>query len=323
MAHIRAEPFGPEHLDAAAGLLAESHRQLRQAWPALNPAYEQPDEARQLVATLAAQEAASGAIASLDDRPLAFVLGAPRPDPTWGANVWMEDCGTAGSDPEAMRTAYALAAQRWFDEGLTSHYVVVPATDPDAIDAWFSLSFGLQHVHALREPTLTDQWPTSAHGVTVRRAERRDVAALAELDRILPSHGARAPVFAPVPIPSFEESLAEVEQDIDDSRYATFVAEHEGRVVATATGCSLELSRGNTRMMRPVSAGFLAHAAVLPEARGVGAGRAVAEAVLNWSRQEGYEWIATDWRSTNLEANRTWRSMGFGPTFLRLHRAIT
>jgi GNAT superfamily N-acetyltransferase len=62
--------------------------------------------------------------------------------------------------------------------------------------------------------------------------------------------------------------------------------------------------------------------AVLPEARGRGAGRALGEAILAWSRDAGYPSVATDWRSTNLEADRAWRNLGFRPSFRRLHRAI-
>ena len=74
--------------------------------------------------------------------------------------------------------------------------------------------------------------------------------------------------------------------------------------------------------MRPRSCGFLGFASVLPEARGIGAGRALGETVMCWSRDEGYEWVATDWRSTNLAANRSWTALGFKPSFHRLHRAI-
>lgn len=70
--------------------------------------------------------------------------------------------------------------------------------------------------------------------------------------------------------------------------------------------------------MRPVSAGFLAYAAVAPDARGLGAGRTLGDACLVWARDNGYEWVAVDWRSTNLEADRTWRAAGFRPTFYRL-----
>ena len=73
---------------------------------------------------------------------------------------------------------------------------------------------------------------------------------------------------------------------------------------------------------RPASAGFLGYAAVLPEARGAGAGKALGEAVLVWARDAGYPVIATDWRSTNLEADRSWRGLGFRPTFRRMHRFV-
>jgi len=67
---------------------------------------------------------------------------------------------------------------------------------------------------------------------------------------------------------------------------------------------------------------FLGYAAVLPEARGLGAGKALGETVLGWARDAGYAVIATDWRSTNLQADRSWRGLGFRPTFRRLHRYV-
>ena len=59
-----------------------------------------------------------------------------------------------------------------------------------------------------------------------------------------------------------------------------------------------------------------------PRRAALGRGRSLGQAVLAWSRDEGYEWVAADWRSTNLEANRTWSAMGFEPSYHRLHRAI-
>ena len=86
--------------------------------------------------------------------------------------------------------------------------------------------------------------------------------------------------------------------------------------------CSLEKSAGSIGLSRPDNAGYLAYAAVLPAARGLGTGRALGDAVLAWSRDQGYRSVATDWRSANIEADRAWRGMGFRPTFRRLHRLI-
>jgi len=316
------EPFTDRHLEAAARLLAERHDRQRREWPALDPTWEQPGRARELVSGLFDQDGASGALASADGLAVAFVLGVRRSDDIWGPNVWVEDAGNAGFDPEALRESYALAARMWVEEGRTRHYAVVPATDGPMIDAWFSLSFGLQHVHALRSAPPADFRPGGMPNMEVRSPTRADLPAMAELDLVLPRHQAGSAVFSRQAVPSQDETLAELDAGFDDPRFATFVAEQNGRVVATAVGCALELSSTNTTMMRPPSAGFLGYAAVLPDARGLGAGRAVAEAVMAWSRDEGYEWVATDWRSTNLEANRSWRALGFQPTFLRLHRAI-
>jgi len=322
MAGYEVHEFTADALDDAARLLAERHRRHRLSMPALNPIYEQPSAARLEIAQLLGREEASGIIVTSGGAAIAYVLGAPRPDSGWGPNVWVEDAGSAANDGEALREAYAAAAARWVDAGRTSHFVNVPATDQLLHDAWFSLSFGLQHIHALREPVATDFAPSLSAGLVIRRAEKRDIPALAELGLVVPRHVARSPVFSTIHVPTLDEVAAEAEEELDDPRYAEFVAVHGERVIGSAIGCTLEMSSGNTRVIRPVSAGFLAHAAVLSDARGLGAGRALGEAVMAWSRDEGYEWVATDWRSTNLEAHRTWTGLGFGPSYHRLHRAI-
>jgi GNAT superfamily N-acetyltransferase len=81
----------------------------------------------------------------------------------------------------------------------------------------------------------------------------------------------------------------------------------------------VQLPRGLTL---PENAGFLGFAAVFPDARGVGAGRALGEAVLQWCRTEQHSCVATDWRETNLLSSRAWPALGFRPTFLRLHRLL-
>ena len=93
-------------------------------------------------------------------------------------------------------------------------------------------------------------------------------------------------------------------------------------MVGFAVGCGIEESSEHRGIVRPDRAGFLGFAAVLPEARGIGAGRVLGEAVLAWSRDAGYPTVVTDWRETNLLSSRTWPRLGFRPTFRRLFRAI-
>ena len=199
----------------------------------------------------------------------------------------------------------------------------MPATDEDLVEAWFSLDFGQQHLHAVRESPPASFGVVPKAELVIRLATRADLPPMAELELVLPRHSRLAPVFSRLPLQSVEEALAELEGDFDDPRFTTFVAVSDGRVVGSATACSLEVSSSNTSLIRPAGAGFLGYAAVLPGARGLGVGRALGETVLAWGRDAGYETIATDWRSTNLEADGAWRGLGFRPTFRRLHRAIT
>ena len=320
---IQIRPFEASDLDAAAELLAARHRRHRLAEPLLDPAYEVPGAARHEIETLLEADSATAWAASVDGSLGGFVVGISKDPVTWGGNVWVEAAGHAATGPAVVRALCAVAAAAWVDAGRANHHVLVPATDEDLVEAWFSLDFGQQHLHAVRE------WPSATFGVVpghelvIRRAKRADLPAMAELELVLPRHSRRAPVFSRLPVQPIEEVRAELERDFDDPRFTVFVAVVGGRVVGSATGCSLEESSANTSLIRPAGAGFLGYAAVLPEARGLGVGRALGETILAWGRDAGYRTIATDWRSTNLEADRAWRGLGFRPTFRRLHRSIT
>jgi GNAT superfamily N-acetyltransferase len=320
---VQVRPFEAGDLDAAAGLLAARHRRHRVAEPLLDPAYEARGAARHEIESLLVDVSATAWAASTDGSLVGFVVGISKDPATWGDNVWVEAAGHAATRPAVVRALYAVAAAAWVDAGRTNHHVLVPATDEDLVEAWFSLDFGQQHLHAVRESPPASFGVVPKAELVIRRTKRADLPALAELELVLPRHSRRAPVFSRLPIQPVEEVLAELERDFDDPRFTTFVAEVDGRVVGSATGCSLEESSTNTSLIRPARAGFLGYAAVLPGARGLGAGRALGEAILAWGRDAGYATIATDWRSTNLEADGAWRGLGFRPTFRRLHRTIT
>lgn len=138
----------------------------------------------------------------------------------------------------------------------------------------------------------------------------------------LPAHQGRSPVFASGPAYTYEEAGEEAADDLDNPEFATFVAERDGRVAGVSQGCSITKSASHSGLARPDSAGFMNFAAVLPDARGAGAGRAIGDAVLAWSGEAGYRSVVTDWRATNLLSSRAWPRLGYRQTFFRLHRLI-
>jgi ribosomal protein S18 acetylase RimI-like enzyme len=320
MPRNRIRPFKAADLPSAARLLADRHALHRRAHPLLSPSYEDAAVALAEVAALWETADASGSVAVDGSEITGYLLAAPRPSAVWGPNIWVEAAGQAAADPETLRDLYGAAAAQWVEAGRTAHYTVVPSHDPALIDAWFRLGFGSQHAHAIR-PVPQSPLP-SLPGVTVRRAERGDIDVLAELDLVLPRHQGLSPVFSAGEVPSLEEARDEWEESIDDKDYAAFVAEYDGLVVGSAVGCSVEKSSGHSGLARPDNAGLLAFAAVLPAARGRGIGRALGEAVLQWSTDCGYDSVVTDWRVTNLLSSRTWPRLGFEQTFHRLHRLI-
>jgi GNAT superfamily N-acetyltransferase len=320
MKRLEIHPYGPEFLDDAARLLAQRHAAQRIGEPALPAAYEQVDVAREAIEKLSTEHA-SGAVATRDGEVVGYLLGTPREDPTWGPNVWVELAGHAVSVAEDVRDLYALAATRWVEEGRTSHYAIAPAGDPALIDAWFRLGFGQQHVYAMREVPETPMTELP-DWLEIRRPTRDEIPVLAELELALPAHQHASPVFSPLAPPPLDEAIGDLEEDFDDPKYTTFVAVADGRVVGSAIGCSITISSMHSGLARPDNAGFLGFAAVLPEARGAGAGQALGATVLDWAAAEGYEVVITDWRATNLLSSRAWPKLGYRPTFLRLFRAI-
>jgi GNAT superfamily N-acetyltransferase len=320
-ARLEVRRFTPDLLDEAAELLAARHTQHRHAWPGLDAAFEEAEHCAPLIRERLESEGAVGAMSFADGRPRGYVVMSARPETPWGPNAWAEDVGSAG-DGEAVRAAYASVAGELVDNGKRGHWAMVPPSDATLVEAWFSLSFGLQQIYAYREPVASDFQPATREDVVVRRAEERDVRALAELDLVLPHHVMKSPVFSTLNPPTLDEAIADLAGAIEDHKFMIWVAEHDGRVVSEMVGCAVAELSSWSALMRAPNTAVLAYGATFPDARGLGAGRVLTDTFMCWARDEGFAWLATDWRSTNLEANRTWRAMGFRPGFYRLHRHI-
>jgi len=299
-------PFAEEHVDAAAALLAARHEAHRSVFPQL-PA--DVDYRAEIAALL--EQGATGAFADG-----AYVLGRPDSPERWGPNIWIYAAGHAASDPELLRDVWADAAARWFEQGIRAHYVLVHATDPSVVDAWFRLGFGAQQAHGIIDIP-EREWPAG-----VREATEDDIEAMVEIGPLLSRHQGQSPVFSSVPEQTADEVRADVLEDFSLEGVANLVYEADGRIVGDFFVCPLELSSAHAGLARPAGASFLGFAITYPESRGTGAGVALTDASFAWSRERGYETMVTDWRMTNLLASRFWPKRGFCTTFMRLHRWI-
>jgi GNAT superfamily N-acetyltransferase len=318
MAALELLPFADEHLDEAGRLLAARHARQRAAEPLLPARFEDPAAARSEIEATRREGQASGAAALREGRLVGYLLGAPRPQPGWGPNVWVELVGHAVEEPEVVRDLYGLAAQRWVDDGRTRHYALVPATDGPLVDAWFRLGFGQQHALAVREVPSHGALP---EGFALRLAGPEDLDAVVELD-LLERHQIGSPVFSGLTPTDPEEARRDLAEELAGDGAICVLAERDGRAVGCAVVAPIERSGPHNNLIQVENACILGYAATLPEARGTGAGLAVTEGVFRWAREQGYGAVAVDWRVTNLLASRFWPRRGFRTTFLRLYRSI-
>jgi GNAT superfamily N-acetyltransferase len=313
MPALEIQPFSDEHLDDAAQLLAERHRRHCEAEPLLP---EIADLRAELERAWRAEDA-SGAAATRGNRLVGYLVGAPREDPVWGANMWVELAGHAVADPEVVRDLYGRAASRWVDEGRSRHYALVPATDDALVDAWFRLSFGQQHALGVREIPEASGLPDG-----VREASEDDVGEMVELSPLLNRHQTLAPVFGGHREYSEEEIRKDITEDLASPEVGNLIAEVDGRIVGNFVVVPVEMSSLHSGLARPDGGAFLGFAVTAPDVRGSGAGVALTDASLAWASTRGYRTMVTDWRVTNLLSSRFWPRRGFRTTFLRLYRSI-
>jgi hypothetical protein len=119
MHRVEVRPFAAADVPPAAALLGERHRRQRERQPLLSMNYEKVDAAAAVLASALALDDASGAVAVRDGAVIGYLLGAPKTNPAWGANVWVEAAGQAlapGTPAEVMRDVYAAWPALGFEE---------------------------------------------------------------------------------------------------------------------------------------------------------------------------------------------------------------
>ncbi len=321
MSPVEIVPFADDHLGEAGALLAARHRSHREAEPLLAARYEQEEFAREELERVWRTDGSSGAAAIRRGRLTGYLVGAPRTNPVWGDNVWIEAPGHAVQEPEVVRDLYALAAARWVEEGRCRHSVMVPSSDRSLLDSWWRLCFGQQHAYGVREvPAETEV--VVPEGVQIRAPDPAEIEDLIEIDRVLPEHQRSSPVFSGVPPFDREESREEWLATLAGDDEEILIGAIGGRAVACWALVPVERSSEHRGLLAPERACLLGFAATLPDSRGHGVGVALTQAALAWAAGAGYETMVTDWRMTNLLSSRFWPRRGFQSTFFRMYRSI-
>jgi GNAT superfamily N-acetyltransferase len=307
---VEIGPFGDEHLDGAAALLADRHERHRTAEPLLADS-----DAREAVVRAWEQEQASGVVALEHGEVIGYLVGGLQENRVWGPHAWVERAGHASAEPELVRDLYAAAAADWAAAGAPMHFALVPALGA-LLEPWYRLGFGQMQLDAIRESGATPG-PVPA-GVTIRKGGLEDLETAAmPLASLIWEYQALAPSFTGLRPPPEQELRSDWQETLEDSEAAYFVAERERRVVGHSILYPADPDFGT-----PAGAVYLGTTATVSEVRGTGIGLSLTEHVLAWTRRAGYSIVVTNWRVPNLLASRFWPARGFRPTFHRLYRRL-
>ncbi|MDX1524158.1 MAG: GNAT family N-acetyltransferase [Anaerolineae bacterium] len=317
-------PFEPELLPQAGELLARRQRRDRAIFPELPARFEDKAVAQQAIEAALARKHAHGFAALENGRLLAYLIGDIVIDNVWGRAGWVRLAGCA-YDPaagvEPVRDLYAALGEQWVKYGVFFHFGLMTVADPDLIQAWFSLSFGLEQVHALIDlEALKPTLPATPPDIEIRRVGPADGPHLAALSDVIWRVQVKAPVWAvmmPETVAGTEASWADL---VDEPEAIVWLALIDGKPVALQGYWPAET--GSDQLHIPEQCVHLSVAGTHPAARGRGLNTLLTQYGLAQAQAAGYRFCEIDWRSANLLASRFWPKQGFRPVVYRLARRL-
>lgn len=323
---IRA--FQPNDAPACAALLADSHRRVRQRQPMLPQRFEGIEDATQAL-DAALERAAEAWVAERDRRVVGYLAGGrslPSPQSFWaqyspprGINISVAGHAVAEGEPTAdtYRALYAVAAERWTEDGYFAHQVGIRPADDTVREAWFLLGFGAHTTFATRDlAPVEGEAPTD---IQVHAATPEELPLVRHFDELESLHHRESPIFWPhlghdvaSAVEAFQRAALEGDQN------PIFIATRGGKPVAM----HFVLRRGGfgTPISQPDDSLYLYQAIVEPEAQGGGVGTALLRHTVDWARAEGFRWLNLHHASMNPSGAPFWQRHGFQPVEMTVER---
>jgi GNAT superfamily N-acetyltransferase len=323
-------PFHDEHIDAAAALSVAGYRLLLAAEPALPPEWLDLDGRREGIA--AAARSGPGVAALVRGQLAGFLIGTmdlggqmPRAgwssDATLGggrsAHIRIGHHGAAEEDRAPIyREMHGAMARRFIARGCFRHSITVAVSDAEAVQAWFTLGFGIDQILGTRDTAALA--PPSAE-FAVRRAIPDDVDDLLSLSLDLLRFHAASPIFFP-----FYFSAGPVRRNF----LAAFDAPGKAVWLATRDGQCLGVmefdgggrpSLNNARSANAITIGMASTASA---SRLSGVGTAILARSLDWAQDEGYDRCTVGWTAANLISHPFWLGRGFRAVHYTLTRQL-
>jgi GNAT superfamily N-acetyltransferase len=318
---LRIAPFGPEHLEQAAEMAAARYRAARAQVPFLPARFER------LEAILPRLEEHAGNVpgvaAFCGDRLVGF-LQSLLVNNRGERMAYVPDFGHAADAKgrsDLYRRMYAALADRWLANGCFLHAITLYPHEREAMEAWFSVGFGLAVIDALQP--LAREWNAARlpAGIDVRRGGPEDVDIVSPLEIALDRHLSASPAYLPLLIDGGRQGW---ERWLADETHALWLAFQEGEAVGY-----LRFEPSEGLVLPTASEGTVAitGAYTREEVRGQGIGTALLRrgflaCAKPEARSEGYTHCSVDFESANLPGSRFWLGSGFVPVCRSLMRRV-
>lgn len=288
--------FGAEHLADATALAEDNYLEAQQSILALPQHAQLPD-------LIYFAENGLGSAAYEDGRMVGF-LGAVSPfeglfGPVLGTFSPLHAHAAAAQGRERIYSLlYQDAATRWVAQGITSHAIVLYASDVTAVHAFFTNGFGLRTVDAVREMRRIELRAPLSRQIGLAELPSERFGEILPLHNGLSAHAHASPFFMPVPRYS-AEMLAET---LRERNARVFVAQQGKRVI----GYMEVTDYGENFITHLPAMPNICGAYLYPDYRGQGIYDALLDKVIATLQAEGYTHLGVDFEGFNPTARGFW-----------------
>ena len=294
---IGVVPLTPEHLEPAALMVAARYRAARKQIPFLPARFEDPGT---ILPRLQEHVGHVPGVAALrGDRLVGYLLTLLVMN-RGERLAYVPDFGHAaelGDSYEIYRRMYAAIADRWLANGCFWHAITLYPHEREALDAWFSVGFGLAVVDAMQ---VLDALPSFMATACIRRAKAEDIDQIVPLELALERHLSSSPTYLPLIVEGGRRSL---EDWLADESHTLWLAFRDGEAVAYLR---FQPSEGLVLPTESETTVAITGAFTREDVRGTGIGTALLRHGFEWTRSAGYQHCSVDFESANLPGSRFW-----------------
>lgn len=311
------------HIRQMSALLAKRHEKERKNFPFLPPAFEEIDEAEQVIRKQLKKPFVSGIAAVRGIDVIGYLLYEFKENTDRGRYILMNYESIAISDkehPTLLRLLYADAGAEWIKHGYFTHVMMVPLSEQALVEQWLEQGFSYEQKYAVLELKDFEAPDAAPPGkLHIRQGGQQDAPLLKKVALWNSIHQAAAPSWHPITKETMENIKRSYMDLSQDKEAFLWIAELGERIAGFHVYFRKE---EHLSLSTPMNCAELPAASTNPDMRGKGIGRQLANHCFAEMKNEGFDYLYADWHTPNQIASYFWPRLGFEPFMIRMSREI-